>query len=57
MRYILILTATMFIVSCGPNKEVLMETKLEGPLKERMLMLEQEGAEEAEEERAEIATT
>ena len=46
MRHTLILVATIFLASCGPNKEVLMETKLEGSLKDQMMMLGQEGAEE-----------
>ena len=48
MRHTLILVATIFLASCGPNKEVLMETKLEGTLKDQMMMLGQEGAEEME---------
>jgi len=48
MRYVPTITLILLLASCGPNKEVLMETKLDGPLKEQMTMLEQEGAEEKE---------
>jgi hypothetical protein len=44
----MIMTLMFILASCGPNKEVLRDTKLEGALKDQMAILDQEGAEEQE---------